>query len=250
MYYALGVASCEEAEEFCTINRALRTTHQYFFSGPEETRYWFLDIMFGIIVVVVLLNVLIAIVSGSWADSKRRAGVTFWAYRINFLFDVRSLPFAYEGRSTLPLFEQIDELGEYCSSGSEVWNWSDEWDYAENFCSHVYYGLKISVAFLVYYLLVIIIGPASFGLLWPRRIREYIFRHATTEDEMTKIVNGVDSIQQALANATPRDNTMNIKKEPDTSAVVTSRLDKIEQQQRQLHQKLDQILMLLAVSNE
>jgi len=232
MYYTLGVGQCESIPEFCTMNSALPTTLEYFFNGPEQTRWWALDLLFGLIIVIILLNVVIAIVSDEWSDSKKRAGETFWAYRINFLFDVRSLPFAYEDKQTWSTLDWLDDLGEYCSSGSEVWNWSDEWDYADDICAWVYFGVKIALNFVIYLFLLILVGPLSFGIFWPRRVREYMFSHDYNEDDATIMLKGVQSIQKTLA--APKGGS------------VESRLTVIEQQQQDVSEKLDRILLLLA----
>lgn len=57
---------------------------QGFFGGPDATAS-LTDIVFGVLVAIVLLNVVIAIVSDSWEESKAGASTAFWRSRVNFL---------------------------------------------------------------------------------------------------------------------------------------------------------------------
>lgn len=72
---------------FCTLTDATLTTLTFFYSGPDRTDTWWLDLLFGLMAVVVLLNVVIAIVSDAWADTQEEAVQAFWRYRINYLID-------------------------------------------------------------------------------------------------------------------------------------------------------------------
>ncbi len=75
-----------------------------FFGGPDETSGW-LDVFFGIMVVVILLNVVIAIVSNAWRDAKGLAATVFWKSRVNFLIENA----IYNSKSFL-LLDWIDNL--------------------------------------------------------------------------------------------------------------------------------------------
>ena len=77
--------------EFCSIHDSILTTLNYFYGGPDQTPTWWLDQIYGIVAVVVLLNVVIAIVSDAWEESQKKAGLAFWVYRVNFLAEVESL---------------------------------------------------------------------------------------------------------------------------------------------------------------
>jgi hypothetical protein len=63
-----------------------------FFSGSDETNT-VLDVLFGVIAIVVLLNVVIAIVSEAWETAQERALNLFWKFRLEFLSEARF--FAY-----------------------------------------------------------------------------------------------------------------------------------------------------------
>ena len=84
-------------------------TLQGFFSGSDDTDDA-LDVFFGFIAIVVLLNVVIAIVSESWENAADRAIGLFWRFRLEFLCEARF--FAYVDKK---LFQggPLERLGEY-----------------------------------------------------------------------------------------------------------------------------------------
>lgn len=97
MFFMLGfddetcaIPDSEDAT-FCQLNQSILTTFNFFYSGPDQTSSWMMDIIFGLVVVVILLNVVIAIVSDAWEESKKRIGVVFWTYKLDFLAEVESL---------------------------------------------------------------------------------------------------------------------------------------------------------------
>ena len=66
------------------LGKAYLYTLEGFFSGPNATQN-IIDIIFGVIAVIVLLNVVIAIVSNAWDKAGEQAGIVFWNYRLTFL---------------------------------------------------------------------------------------------------------------------------------------------------------------------
>ncbi len=70
-------------EECPTIHECYAWTLQGFFSGADDTDD-FLDVLFGVIAIVVLLNVVIAIVSEAWEVSKCNIFVK-WSYLLLLL---------------------------------------------------------------------------------------------------------------------------------------------------------------------
>jgi hypothetical protein len=76
------------AEACDTLGTCFQFTLQGFFSGPEETSN-LLDMAFGIVVIIVLLNVVIAVVGDAWDSATDRASEVsrYCAHkRWNFLF--------------------------------------------------------------------------------------------------------------------------------------------------------------------
>jgi len=64
-------------------------------------------VFFGIMVVVILLNVVIAIVSDAWEDAKALTGTSFWQSRVNFLAESG---FDYQSKTKFSFFEWLDSL--------------------------------------------------------------------------------------------------------------------------------------------
>ena len=81
---------------FCTLVDSTLTTLTFFYSGPERTGTWWLDLLFGLMAVVILLNVVIAIVSDAWAETQEEAIQAFWRYRINYLIENSALVTQYD----------------------------------------------------------------------------------------------------------------------------------------------------------
>jgi len=69
-----------------------------------------LDIAFGILVVVVLLNVVIAIVSDSWEEAKGIANSTFWYSRVNVLSETFFSFSSQSDKSSFFLFRWVDSF--------------------------------------------------------------------------------------------------------------------------------------------
>jgi len=75
-----------------------------------------IDLCFGFVIVIVLLNVLIAIVSEAWADSANASNQMFWAYRLEriealgFLADLRVCTRVTSPKRSPSLWDRIDDL--------------------------------------------------------------------------------------------------------------------------------------------
>jgi len=80
--------SGEHGETCPTMLDCYSFTLHGFFSGSDETSD-LLDIMFGIVAIIVLLNVLIAIVSDAWDSAKERSINLYWKFRLEFLSEAR-----------------------------------------------------------------------------------------------------------------------------------------------------------------
>ena len=74
-------------EGFQTLGEAFVSIFGYFILGPDEV-ITPLDFVFGILIVIILLNVVIAIVSDAWAQATAEAARVFWEYRLEFILDV------------------------------------------------------------------------------------------------------------------------------------------------------------------
>jgi hypothetical protein len=90
--FAFGFRMRGDVDECSDLGECYTWVLQGFFSGADNTES-ILDIMFGIIAIVVLLNVVIAIVSEAWGSAAKKSTHLFWKFRLEFLSEARF--FAY-----------------------------------------------------------------------------------------------------------------------------------------------------------
>ncbi len=87
--FAYGFHMSGGHEDNCqTLWTCSKWTLQIFFNGSDETSD-VLDLIFGVVAIIVLLNVLIAIVGEAWETAADRAVSLFWQFRIQFLSEAR-----------------------------------------------------------------------------------------------------------------------------------------------------------------
>ena len=111
--FAYGFRVSGEHGNVCSsMHECYAWTLQRFFNGSDETSD-FLDILFGIIAIIILLNVLIAIVSEAWGTANDRAKYLFWKFRLQFLSEARFLSHIYRN---LLSKGTSNKLGEYFDS--------------------------------------------------------------------------------------------------------------------------------------
>jgi len=91
-------------------------TLQGFFSGSDDTDD-ILDVLFGVVAIVVLLNVVIAIVSEAWDSAATRAINLFWKFRLDFLAEARF--FAYMDKR-LCRGGIVEGMGDYIDTLKDV----------------------------------------------------------------------------------------------------------------------------------
>jgi len=86
-FYGFYVSSHQYCE---TIEKCAQVTFQTIFNyGPSPAS--FLDILFGIVIVIVLLNVVVAIVGEAWDDAATQSEMFFWKYRLDKIFQYQGL---------------------------------------------------------------------------------------------------------------------------------------------------------------
>jgi len=84
------ISRAVEAEELASqptnLTSSFETVVNAVAGGVEETSSG-LDYFFGIIVLIVLLNVVIAVVSEEWEDAVAEANASFWSYRLDLIIE-------------------------------------------------------------------------------------------------------------------------------------------------------------------
>eukprot|EP00526_Cylindrotheca_closterium_P009474 CAMPEP_0113605516 /NCGR_PEP_ID=MMETSP0017_2-20120614/2369_1 /TAXON_ID=2856 /ORGANISM="Cylindrotheca closterium" /LENGTH=431 /DNA_ID=CAMNT_0000514011 /DNA_START=32 /DNA_END=1327 /DNA_ORIENTATION=+ /assembly_acc=CAM_ASM_000147 len=161
-----------------------------FLGGPERPTTP-TDVLFGIMSVVILLNVVIAIISNAWDDSTGETTIRFWEYRLGFIEEV-----AY----TKEVLSKPVHWFRYCiGMGQEAKRMSHQHVPAvlpprprrpkksssmrrlKHHMTRPEDDNKPTLsawekfAFWVSYLFYLLLGLISFGLAWPRRIRKDVF---------------------------------------------------------------------------
>lgn len=148
----------------------------YGFTGDTTTNQSVLDIFYGITVVIVLLNVIIAVVSEEWEDAVAEANSAFWSYRLDLILE-KTRGFDEDSscltRGLMPssLGKGLDEF--YINSetaGTTIEELREKLALAskENdtlFC----------VKILLKSLGLILLGFPTFGVLWPKFFRQILF---------------------------------------------------------------------------
>ena len=74
-----------------TILDSFNTVYSSLAGGPLDEHSivldWPLDCMFGIVIIIILLNVVIAVVDGAWQDAEEEADQAFWHYRLELILE-------------------------------------------------------------------------------------------------------------------------------------------------------------------
>ena len=85
--YRISDADCRTVGED-SLGECYLSTIQMFFSGSDETES-VLDIIFGVVAIVILLNVVIAIVGDAWQRATEEASQMYWTFRVGHLLETR-----------------------------------------------------------------------------------------------------------------------------------------------------------------
>jgi hypothetical protein len=216
-------------EDYATLLASFLSTFTAFVGEPSKSQNW-LDVFFGIVTVVVLLNVVIAIISREWDDATRDASAVFWQYRLNFLFEVsRGLragtrqereavvstklgkldPDEHYTESDIneslnilgreeedmsediPLFFPLVKMMSRTDEKGLKRKWEDDEAPLWTYCV---YRLVYSLLFLA--------GLVSFGLLWPITIRTRIFEtkppHRKSTEMKKRILDKVEKLNARI----------------------------------------------------
>lgn len=176
MYFA--VYSDNPDLTFDNLGEATLTSFSYFFSGPEITwKYWTIDITFGFVIVVVLLNVVIAIVSTSWEHATSDGSRLFYRYRLDYFFEIQALKsflslFCIKtGESAGALRHRNVEFKDIVNEGACIdWESIEKSNFAGRFIvtCRMWFTWSRNLA-------VILLGFFTFGLTWTQLTCLYFF---------------------------------------------------------------------------
>ena len=175
----------EEDSPHETLISSFRTVLQGF-TGETTTNHSVLDLFYGIIVVIILLNVIIAVVSEEWEDAVAEADAAFWNYRLDLIVEkTRGVDYAYRSKS----YERLrswDYLGEdldkYFINSETVGTTTEEMKMKLSlaFKENKFLGCtKLCLKSLVF----ILLGFPTCGILWPKFFRQMLFTPSNPKEQ-------------------------------------------------------------------
>lgn len=160
--YAFQLSGNRE-EECPSFGDCLYWTLEGFFYGVDGFNATPLtDILFGVLAVVMLLNVVIAIVSNAWDDAEETTRLIFWQSRVDVLFQYRKL------------FRRHHDLLNRLNSGNQ--------DFAPLQTGSVVMTTVNFVKNIFHFLL----GLPTMGILWPYSLRVKILSAGMGDIESDK----------------------------------------------------------------
>ena len=157
------------------------------FTGDTTTYESVLDYLYGITVVIILLNVIIAVVSEEWEDAVAEANGAFWNYRLDLILEkTRGIDIDYSNPACQRLSKFRRNLGRDLDNlflNSETVGTTTEelkkklaLAYRENdsiFC------IKLILKSVV----LILLGFPTCGMLWPKFFRQMLFTPPKPRDD-------------------------------------------------------------------
>eukprot|EP00984_Skeletonema_dohrnii_P017669 scaffold8108_cov118-Skeletonema_dohrnii-CCMP3373.AAC.2 len=201
----------EDKDSFASLMPSFQTVFGAFAGGAKESLSA-LDFFFGIIVVIVLLNVIIAVVSDEWAKADAEANASFWSYRLDLIID-KTRGFNLYGRlcnsynraaglarmlglptPNIPrtLIRELELEGnfnaiKYCNLGTKTSHLDDTFineetvgTTMEEFKMEIAVQIKergvvACIKLLMECFVFFVLGFPTFGLLWPKFFRQMLF---------------------------------------------------------------------------
>lgn len=165
---------------------SFRATFSGFAPGPLGENEHGLDFFFGIFIVIVLLNVVIAVVSEAWEDATMSANNAFWNYRLDLILEKT------RGRNQSKILQAL--FCNFCFQGLDdvyidietVGTTTAELKgklallYKER-------GALFCIMTVVKSVGLIFLGFPTFGILWPKFFRQILFTPPKPKDDDTKI---------------------------------------------------------------
>mmetsp|Transcript_44042 Transcript_44042/g.106195 ORF Transcript_44042/g.106195 Transcript_44042/m.106195 type:complete len:309 (-) Transcript_44042:422-1348(-) len=185
MYYV----SYNDIEGFETLTESFLTVFVFFVGGPGGA-VGLLDIIFGVVTVVGLLNVVIAIVSNAWDDATEptNARLVFWSFRIHYFHDVD-----VDGlKKITKSVDQHDDnakpsIATLWSMNKQLWSMNKHELYSGPLNDFDGMGPIQKLCGGALLALISILGLISLGLCWPMCVREYLFAESIDWDSDEEI---------------------------------------------------------------
>jgi len=192
-------SNLEDDASSASLMLSFQTVFEKFAGGAKESLSA-LDFFFGIIVVIVLLNVIIAVVSGKWDEAEAEANASFWKYRLDLIIEkTRGLSLGTSYYNEIATSARIAGLPIPDILNSAEWRWDH--NHRDTWGGHVdeifidpetvgttmeEFKMKLAVKnkeagmfacikLLMECFVFFVLGFPTFGLLWPQFIRQILF---------------------------------------------------------------------------
>ena len=249
---------------FETFASSFNSLFTAFIGGPEGTD-GILDVLFGVLSIVILLNVVIAIISSSWDNAVQSSFVQFCYYRLQLLRQVQAtkrficcFPKGKKNkREKCSYDEDYEKFIETkilsrlrpVHQGEEWWHLTLSekqrkcWDLKMRL-----WEMSSPVLIFVLNLLPWLLGIPTFGGLWPRHIRECLFGMAIVDDE---IPYNDQSRKEQTRNGIDVQEFLELRKEVQIQTdTIDDELAKLREEVKSIKQMNVQILELLQESKD
>jgi hypothetical protein len=176
------------------------------FVGDPRPAEGVLDLIFGVVVVVVLLNVVIAIVSASWEDAVNTSLILLCTHRLQLLRRANDnsamLPHWFGGEWWID--SKFDELMDRCldqvREEYEFWVGFNQWHPTAFLWSGLYLFMFLFRPFMT--CMMWIIGSVTFGLTWSLNVRMYLFGIKPAKDTLYIRMERMEDVTQKLSSET------------------------------------------------
>ena len=194
MYYVQGPEAYSEPGREPSFEAAFFYVFAGFAGGLDDVNSY-LDVTFGLVLVIVLFNVVIAIVTTSWQTAVNESFLTFCKHRVELIRMARvdeKIEEKYPCLKGISCVEWLDQ---------EFWidRFDDRWTEWGGTCEE---RLKVQSSKALYKLafhtvkaLCLVgwglLGAISLGILWPTRIRRFLFGIYREKDTVSMSVSHV-----------------------------------------------------------
>jgi len=171
-----------QAEASQHANATLRSSFQTVLLGflGDTTEYTsVLDYFYGVTVVIVLLNVIIAVVSEEWEDAVAEANAAFWSYRLDLILEkTRGIDMDFSN----PAYQRLRQLRP--KVGSDLNEFYIDIETAGTSVSEMTKKLALAkrekgtifcMKVILKTLLLILLGFPTMGIMWPKFFRQMLF---------------------------------------------------------------------------
>jgi len=209
---------------------------QMFVNAQEETTD-FVDVFFGILTTIILLNVVIAIISIEWqlSTEEEKALRVFWEYRLTFIQDVTlSSKFEKSAKKVKKLLMLDLISNRFDQARSErIERFNDP--STKN-------GIGLYFFFVFQYGIFLVLGFFSFGYLWPHKIRKDIFGvkfrppRVDTKLEIIETRKVHDTVTKRMDELESK-----LSKQTTDSHTLVEQNKSLVEQNKSLHKKIDHL---------